>query len=115
MTDEQKGIILNMVEAYLFHNVPVYTETDRQRCFVALESLVASVPDDCGVEDYLKRVPYTVQCDDEAPKTIYATCLAELAHKVRGKYDTVKVWSPAGLMLINTKFGDTYKVAKNNS
>ncbi len=54
---------------------------------------------------------YSIQYDEqEPPFTMHGLSLAVIANKVRGKAKRIRVWSPAGVQLIDTKFGDTYKL-----
>lgn len=50
---------------------------------------------------------YTVEIDGRESKVEVET-LAELANKIRGTGKHFRVWSPTGIPLIDTKFGDAY-------
>ncbi len=45
---------------------------------------------------------------DGVDSEMQASSLAEVANRIRGKGLRFKVWSPAGVQLIDTLFGDTY-------
>ena len=48
---------------------------------------------------------YTADIDGER-HNICADSLAELANRIRGKGQHIKVWAPSGMQLLDTKFGD---------
>lgn len=50
---------------------------------------------------------YRVEIDG-VEKYIEAKSLAEVTNKVRGMGKRIKIWAPGGLLLIDTKFGDSY-------
>ena len=56
---------------------------------------------------------YTVRYNEsEELSKVAALSLAELANKVRGKADRVRVWSARGVQLVDTKFGDAYDLVR---
>lgn len=63
------------------------------------------------VQQCSDRDEYTVQIDDIVSK-VEAVSLAEVANRIRHTGKHFRVWSPAGVLLIDTKFGDTYGLVK---
>lgn len=57
--------------------------------------------------------PYKVEIDGVVSE-VRADSLAELSNIVRGKGRRIKVWSPVGVMLIDTLFGDVYYLITNS-
>ena len=58
---------------------------------------------------------YTIQFDLDPPTVIEADSLAHVCNQVRGKAERITVWSPSGLLVIDTKFGDQYEIARKQS
>lgn len=55
---------------------------------------------------------YAVEVDGKQMR-IKADSLAALANLVRGKGKRIRVWSPAGIELIDTTFGDAYNLVSS--
>lgn len=53
---------------------------------------------------------YTVEIDG-VREEMHADSLAELATKLRGRGKRIKVWSPSGMQLIDTEYGDVYALS----
>jgi hypothetical protein len=60
---------------------------------------------------YDQPVTYTVEQDGK-PGTVLAKSLAEACDYLRDSAKRIKVWSPAGILLIDTLYGDAYGIAR---
>lgn len=56
---------------------------------------------------------YTINTDGVLTQ-IKASSLAEVCNEVRGEGNRIKIWSPSGVQLVDTKFGDIYCLAKKS-
>lgn len=54
---------------------------------------------------------YRVEIDGKTEE-MHAESLAEVTNRIRGKGKHFRVWSPAGLLLIDTAYGDNYGLVK---